>query len=189
MNELTGAAGSLGWVALKALLMFSVTVLGLRLAERRTLAQLGAFDFAVAVAVGALIARTATSSTTSFLTGAVGLVTLLVAHRIVTETRRRGWTGRVVDAPPRVLIAHGRLQPAELARAGLTPDDVFALLREHGAQNLDDVQFLLYETRGAVTLVRRDEPVGELVREGLRAARYDDADASNGASAHAGRRG
>jgi uncharacterized membrane protein YcaP (DUF421 family) len=173
MTELTGGAGDLGWVALKAVVMFMVAVLGLRLGERRTLAQLGAFDFAVAVAVGAVIGRTATSSTTSVVTGAVALVTLLVAHRVVTELRRRGWLGGLVDSPPRVLVADGRAQPRELARAGLTVGDLYALLREQGIGSLDDVGYLLYETRGAVSLVPAGEPLGPLLRDGLAAARFD----------------
>jgi uncharacterized membrane protein YcaP (DUF421 family) len=56
--EPVGGTGLLAWVAVKAVLMFAVAVIGLRLGERRTLAQLGAFDFAVAVAIGAIISRT-----------------------------------------------------------------------------------------------------------------------------------
>jgi len=59
--ELVGGTGGLGWVAVKAVLMFAATIIGLRLGERRTLAQLGAFDFAVALAIGAIIARTVTT--------------------------------------------------------------------------------------------------------------------------------
>ena len=49
-------------MALKAVLLFAVAVIGLRLGERRTLTQLGASDFAVAVAIGSIIGRTATAS-------------------------------------------------------------------------------------------------------------------------------
>lgn len=173
MSQLVGGAGSLGWVAMKAVLMFAVAVVGLRLGERRTLAQLGAFDFAVAVAVGAIIGRTATSSSTSFATGAVALVTLLVAHRLVSVLRRRGWLRGALDSPPRLLVAHGQLRDDALSRAGLMVDDVYALLRERGVARLDDVDFLLYETHGEVTLVRRGEDVGPVIRSGLHAAGYD----------------
>ena len=40
MLELAGGTGGLGWVAVKAVLMFAVAIVGLRLGERRTLAQL-----------------------------------------------------------------------------------------------------------------------------------------------------
>jgi len=107
LPELVGGASGLGWVAVKAVLMFAVAVVGLRLGERRTLAQLGAFDFAVAVAIGAIIGRTVTASSASFATGAVGLVTVLVVHRLVAFARRHGRFARLVDHPPRVLVARG----------------------------------------------------------------------------------
>jgi uncharacterized membrane protein YcaP (DUF421 family) len=172
VSELIGGVSGLGWAALKAVLMFVVAVVGLRIGERRTLAQLGVYDFAVAVAVGALIARTATSTTTPFATGAVALVTLLLAHRGITLLRRHHLLGPLVDAPPRVLIANGNPQHRELAKAGLTLEDVLALLRVNNVTSIEDVQYMLYESRGALTIVTGDGPVGPLVRDGLAAARF-----------------
>src|SRR6516164_8795268 len=93
---LVGATGALGWVAVKTVAIFAVAVIGLRLGERRTLAQLGAFDFAVAVAVGAIIGRTVTTPA-SFATGAVALVALLGAHRLVAFARRHSRIARLID--------------------------------------------------------------------------------------------
>ena len=170
--ELIGGAGGLGWVAVKAVLLFSVAVIGLRLGERRTLAQLSAFDFAVAVAIGAIIGRGATASDTSFATSAVALVTLLVAHRVVAIGRRYSRVVRLIDHPPRVLVARGELQGRELARAGLTAADVYALLRENGVADLGQVGYLLYEARGTVTVVGADREPGPLQREALNASGY-----------------
>lgn len=66
LPELVGAGG-LGWVAANAVLIFAVAVIGLRLGEQRTLAQLGAFDFAIAVATGAIIGGTAISPSVSLI--------------------------------------------------------------------------------------------------------------------------
>jgi uncharacterized membrane protein YcaP (DUF421 family) len=170
--ELIGGGSGLGWVAVKAVLLFAVAVIGLRLGERRTLAQLSAFDFAVAVAIGAIIGRGATASDTSFATSAVALVTLLVAHRVVAIGRRHSRVVRLIDHPPRVLVARGELQGKELARAGLTDADVYALLRENGVGDLGQVGYLLYETRGAVTVIGADCEPGSLVQEGLSASGY-----------------
>jgi uncharacterized membrane protein YcaP (DUF421 family) len=152
--ELAGGAGGLGWVALKAALLFAVAVIGLRLGERRTLTQLGAFDFAVAVAIGSIIGRTATASSTSFATGAVALVVLLIAHRVVSVLRRHSRISRVIDHPPRVLVA---------------------MLRQKGVGDMREVGYLLYETRGTTTLVGAGDTPGPLIRDGLAAAGYDGA--------------
>jgi uncharacterized membrane protein YcaP (DUF421 family) len=170
--ELIGGVGGLGWVAVKAVLLFAAAVIGLRLGERRTLAQLSAFDFAVAVAVGAVIGRGATASNTSFASSAVALFTFLVAHRVVAILRRHSRTVRLIDHPPRALVAGGELQAGELARAGLTAEDVYALLREKGVGDLGQVGYLLYEARGAVTLVGADSQPGPLVLDGLHASRW-----------------
>jgi uncharacterized membrane protein YcaP (DUF421 family) len=172
--ELVGGTGGLGWVAVKAVLLFAVAVIGLRIGELCTLAQLGAFDFAVAVAIGAIIGRTVTSSSTSFATGAVALVTLLVVHRLVAFLRRHSRIAGITDHPPRVLVARGKIQDRELARAGLTTADVYALLRQQGAGDLGQVGYLLYETRGATTLIGAGGEPGPLMRDGLAAAGYDD---------------
>ena len=170
LPELTGGTSGLGWVMVKAVLMFAVTIAGLRLGERRTLAQLGAFDFAVAVAIGAIIGRTVTASSASFATGAVALVTLLVAHRLVAFARRHDRMARLIDHPPRILVARGEMQDRELGRAGLTAADVYALLRQQGVDDLSQVGYLLYETRGTTTLIGADSEPGPLMREGLSAA-------------------
>jgi uncharacterized membrane protein YcaP (DUF421 family) len=170
--ELIGGAGSLGWVAVKAVLLFTVAVIGLRLGERRTIAQLSAFDFTVAVAIGAIIGRGATASDTSFATSAVALVAFLVAHRVVAIGRRHSRVVRLIDHPPRVLVAGGELQGGELARAGLTAEDVYALLRENGVGDLGQVGYLLYETRGVVTVIGADREPSPLARDGLNASGY-----------------
>jgi hypothetical protein len=72
----------LGTVAGKAVLMYATAVVGLRLGERRTLAQWTIIDFATAVAIGAIVGRTAIAGTQSYATGAVALLTLIAVHRL-----------------------------------------------------------------------------------------------------------
>src|SRR4051794_22385671 len=97
MTWLTGQAGELWIVAAKAALMFVVAVLGLRVGQRRTLAQWTAIDFAAAVAVGALVGRTAVASNQSFVVGAVALITILVAHALMMIGRFDRRFAKLVD--------------------------------------------------------------------------------------------
>ena len=171
---LIGDSSQLGWTVVKALLLFAVAVLGLRLSERRVVAQLNVFDFVVTVAVGAIIGRTATSANDSFATGAVALITLLVAHRVVAELRQRGWIGAVLDRRPLVLFAHGQLQTSALRAAGLTASDVYRLLRQAGQGDLSVVRYVLYEAQGGISVVRVDQQCGTPILAGLAEAGADD---------------
>jgi uncharacterized membrane protein YcaP (DUF421 family) len=95
-----------------------------------------------------------------------------VAHRVVAILRRHSRIVRLIDHPPRVLVAGGELQAGELARAGLTAADIYALLREKGVGDLGQVGYLLYEACAAVTLVAADREPAPLVLDGLDASGY-----------------
>ena len=87
MTWLTGSAALLGIVAAKATLIYLTAVFGLRLGERRALARWTVTDAAAAVAIGAIIGRTAVADTQSYLTGATALVTIITAHRLINIAR------------------------------------------------------------------------------------------------------
>lgn len=174
MFYLIGQYEELGWTALKTLLLFAITVIGLRMSQRRMLAQLNVFDFVVAVAIGAIVGRTATSLTTSFATGAVALITLLVVHRIVAQLHQHGWLGGLLTRKPLILLAGGRLQRSALRHAGLADRDVYRLLRQAGESDIDALQYALLEERGHLTVVRSGQPYGDAVRAGLAEAGIND---------------
>lgn len=172
MSWLTGGSAALGYVAAKAALMYATALIALRLGERRTLAQWTIIDFATAVAMGAIIGRTAIAGTQSYLTGAVALCTLVAIHRIASVLRFNPLLDKLFDHRVRVLIENGELRRSELRRCGLTDNDLFAQLRQRGVFSLERLRYVLYETKGELTVVRESGSPGdpELVRAALRDA-------------------
>ncbi|HZU81188.1 MAG TPA: YetF domain-containing protein [Acidimicrobiales bacterium] len=148
----------LGEVAGKAALMYLTALVILRLGERRTLAQWTIIDFATAVAIGAIVGRTAVAGGQAYITGAVALATLVVLHRVASLLRFNPLLGKLVDHRVRVLVEHGKLRRWQLRRCGLTDNDLFAQLRQSGVFSLDDVRFVLYETKGSITIVSATAP-------------------------------
>jgi uncharacterized membrane protein YcaP (DUF421 family) len=172
--------GAVATAAVKALLMYATAVVALRVGERRTLAQWTIIDFATAVAIGAIIGRTAIADQ-SYLTGAAALVTLVAVHRLVSVLRFNALFNKLMDHPVRVLVAHGRIRSRELRRCGLTDDDLFSQLRQRGVFDLASVRYVLYEAKGAITIVGTDAAhrSDDLVRAGLEgAAGYNSASES-----------
>ncbi|HEX2298235.1 MAG TPA: YetF domain-containing protein [Pseudonocardiaceae bacterium] len=167
-----------GWTgttiaAAKAVLMYLVALLGLRFTQRRTLSQWTAIDFAAAVAIGAIVGRTAVASDQSFAVGAVALLTILVAHWIVDMGRFHPWICRLVEHRVRVLVAHGRLRRRQLRLCGLTDSEVLAQLRQQGVGSLSELRYVLYEAKGELTVVREpgeNVPDPEFVQLGLQDA-------------------
>ncbi|HXV93700.1 MAG TPA: YetF domain-containing protein [Pseudonocardia sp.] len=167
-----------GWVgpataAAKAALMYAVALAGLRLTPRRTLSQWTAIDFAAAVALGAIIGRTAVASDQSVAIGVAARAALLLVHWALAAARVSPRVARLVDHRIRVLVDHGRLRRGQLRWCGLNEDELMAQLREKGVTSIGTLRYVLYETKGQLTIVREEDPDApdpDLVRAGLRGA-------------------
>jgi uncharacterized membrane protein YcaP (DUF421 family) len=140
------------YAALKALALFVTVTAAFRLTERRTIAEFTPFDWITAVAVGAIVGRTATAANTSWLTGTAALLTLIAAHSVVARLRFIPWMRRLVDPPVRVLIRDGQLHEPNLKRSRLTQADIDAILREHGHESPADIRLALFESTGTVSI-------------------------------------
>lgn len=142
----------MGFAVIKALALFVTAAVALRLTERRTIAEFSPFDWVTAVAVGAIVGRTATAADTSWLVGTAALLTLIVAHSMVARLRFIPRMRRLVDPPVRVLIRDGQLDHANLRRCRLTLADLDAALRQHGCEKPMDVRLALFESKGTVSV-------------------------------------
>lgn len=175
MNHIIGNPAELGWTAAKAMLLFMTAIAGFRVAERRTLAQMSPFDFVAAVAVGAIIGRVPNASGTSYAAGAVTLVTVLVAHSVLTRLRRFPAITTLVDHTPRLLVAHGQVLKREMERSGFITADLYALLRSQSISDLSQVRYVIIEQLGTISVIREagrgsegDGDVLEGLLEGVR---------------------
>jgi uncharacterized membrane protein YcaP (DUF421 family) len=173
MSWIVGHWQHLGITAAKAGLMYATALIGLRLGERRTLAQWTLIDFATAVAVGAIVGRTAVAQSQPYSVGAVALLTLIAVHRIVSVLRFRQPFGKLVDHRVRVLVYNGELRRRQLRLCGLTDHDVYAQLRQRGIFDVSGLRYVLYEAKGDLTVVPASPAIEEdqpLIREALTAA-------------------
>jgi uncharacterized membrane protein YcaP (DUF421 family) len=157
MSWLSASWPDLAIAAAKAVLMYLTALVGLRLGERRTMAQWTAIDFAAAVAMGAIIGRTAVARSEPFAVGAVALVAIIAIHRLASLGRFAPVIGALVDHPVRVLVVDGRVRRRQLRLSGLTDDDLYAALRQRGVFDVAELSYVLYEAKGGLAIVPRDQ--------------------------------
>jgi uncharacterized membrane protein YcaP (DUF421 family) len=143
----------LAWVAVKAGLLYATAIIGLRLGKRRILTELSPFDFVAAVAVGAIVGRIPSASDADYLAGAVTLIAVLFAHALVSRLRRYPSVARLVDQSPKIVVANGQVLEDGLRRSGLCRVDVESLLRQRGVHEVGDVEYLILEEGGKVSVV------------------------------------
>lgn len=168
-----GDVSLLGIVAVKAVLLYVTAVVGFRLGERRTLAEMSPFDFVAAVAVGAIVGRIPNAHDTSYLEGAITLVVILAVHSFITRLRRMKPMSGIIDHAPRLLVVKGQVIEPELRRSGFTRADLAGLLRQRNIRDLSEVRYVIFEQRGKVSVIPETGPCsteGDLLTPVLRKA-------------------
>ena len=86
------------------------------------------------------------------------LVSLLLAHAVLTRLRLLPGVHRVIDPPLRVLIHDVRVNHVNLARSGMSQDDLAAVLRQGGYRKPSEVHLAILESRGTVSFIPGDAP-------------------------------
>jgi uncharacterized membrane protein YcaP (DUF421 family) len=163
-----GASGSqLASAAIAALGIYLAVIVATRLSGLRSFTKMSAFDFAMTVAIGSLIA-TAASGQASLAAASVGVATLYLAQFVVALLRRHALLHGAVDNAPLLLMDADRILEDNLAAARLTPDDLHGKLREANVLHYGQVRAVVLETTGEVSVLRGDDTLDPAMLHGVR---------------------
>ena len=152
--------GTLGYIALAVLM---------RAGNKRTLAQLTAFDFIITVAIGAAFGGTLTARSVSLLEAATAFALLVALQVVVTWIQvRYPAFGRAVAASPTMLYFRGRFLDDALRTERLTKGEVIAVARQHGHGSLDGVEAIVLEANGTFAVIRKGVELDRSMLEHVR---------------------
>ena len=146
----------LGRVLVVGVLAYAGLVLMLRISGNRTLSKLNAFDLIVTVALGSTLASILTSSSVVLAEGLLALALLIGLQFVVTWLSVRSSTvAEFVKAEPTLLLYRGEFLHHRMRQARITEGEVRATVREQGIGSLDEVEAVVLETDGSLSVVKR----------------------------------
>jgi uncharacterized membrane protein YcaP (DUF421 family) len=136
---------------------YVLTVIAVRVAGKRTLAKLNAFDLVVTVALGSVLATIALSREVSLSEGAGAIGLLVVAQWFVSwASVHVSWFGTAVRAEPSIVYDRGRFDDAALTRNRVLRAEVVQAIRASGCGDLELVAVVVLETDGSLSVVTAD---------------------------------
>jgi len=164
--------GAAGLAVLSALGIYLVVVVLTRIAGLRSFSKISAFDFAMTVAIGSVIATTIVSPDPPLARAAIGLVALYGMQMTVGWLRVRSATvSRTVDNEPLLLMDGQRVLHENLKKAKLTESDVRSKLREANVLSPAQVRAVVMESTGDISVLHGEVGGPELdpsLLEGVR---------------------
>lgn len=145
-----------GQIAARAITVFVVGLILVRLAVRRFLGESAGFDVLLVIVLGSVLSRAITGPAPFFETLGAALL-LVVLHRIVAAVACR-WSAfsRLVKGDAVVLVKEGRVLEDALRSAGISRDDLEENVRLNAnIATIAEVAEARLERNGQISVVRR----------------------------------
>lgn len=148
-----------GAVVVSAIGIYLAFLVLIRLAGQRALASMSSFDFAAAVAFGAVVGRVVLGETPTLLAGVIGLATLFCLQALFSVIRRNARADALLSNLPLLLMADGAVLEDNLRAAHMVDGELRAKLRQAGVRRYEDVACVILERTGAVSVLHRGETI------------------------------
>ena len=152
-------------------LIFIVIVLVTRIIGLRSFAKFTAYDFAFTVAIGSIISSTLTSST-SIVHGAVAIASLLLLTFLFSFLQRRlPKLSSLISNKPLLLMEGSEILYENLKYARIEKTQLIAKLREANVLDYNQVQAVVLESTGDISVLHASDPKATLNRKLLEGVR------------------
>lgn len=140
-------------IAIVGPLAYISLIVFLRVAGKRSISKMNAFDFVVTVALGSLLGTVILDSSVGIIDGAAAMGVLLVGQYLVSWLSvRSDRFERVLKAEPTLILRDGRPLPDAMRRMRVTQRDIDAAARQAGVDAAYVAEMIL-EPDGTVSVV------------------------------------
>jgi uncharacterized membrane protein YcaP (DUF421 family) len=141
-------------MAARALLMYVLLLIIVRLGKKRFLGRATAFDVILVIMIGSIAARALTGGS-PFFPATLGVIVLVAVHWVISWVARKapGFSG-LVKGHSTVLIKNGTILAEALADAHMSRDDLDEDLREKSIAKPSDVVEARLERSGRLSILK-----------------------------------
>lgn len=137
---------------------YFLTLVIVRIMGKRSIGELGPFDFVLMTSIGDIMAFTVLERETPFHQGAIIMATLAIIEIILSKvTLRNKKIAVIIEGRPTKLIEDGKLVEENMKKEKISYYDIRKELRDHGITNESQVKVGTIESCGKITVILKEE--------------------------------
>lgn len=147
----------------RAIILFAIVFLVIRLMGKRELSKVQPFELAIIVMISDLASGPMSSREMSTFSGIVPILALLIIYILVTIILQFGRKPeKALCGSPSLLIFKGKILEKEFKKQNLTIEELMAQLREKDIYKVQDAAYAVLETSGTLNAVKISDVVGQM---------------------------
>ena len=142
----------------RAILLYIIVLIVMRLMGKREIGQLQPFELAISIMIADLASIPMTDTGVPISNGIIPILGLLVMHLVISVVNLKSIKAReIICGKPRILIYRGRIDEKALKKERFTINVLEERLRGNNVVNLGDVEYAILETSGNITVIQKPE--------------------------------
>ena len=152
--------GRLYHIAIVASISYVVLFIFIRIAGKRSLAKLNAFDFIVTITLGSTLSSMILAQV-PIAEGALALLTILILQFLIAKMAKESQVmEKVINSSPTILFYDGKFLEDNMSKEVVTEEEVYSQIRKFRIERISDVKAVVMELTGEITVVKKS-PGGE----------------------------
>jgi uncharacterized membrane protein YcaP (DUF421 family) len=144
-------------IAFRALTVYIFMIVALRIFGKKELAQLSVIDLVFILLISNAVQNAMVGPSTSLEGGLIAAGALFAANYTFKKVLyRNARLSQLLQGEALVLIYKGNINEQNCRKAEITLNELQAAVREHGVNNVDEVDIAMLEVDGNISIVSKD---------------------------------
>lgn len=157
LQTLIGNPENFWIIVVRCLVVYLFMVIALRIFGKKEIAQLSISDFVFIILIGNSVQNAMVGSENSLLGGIIAALMLFVLNSILKWVLKNKRASELLQGKPMLLIFEGRLLQDHMDKAGISREEIEAVIREHGIPDIEDVNLGVMEVDGNISIVGKEQ--------------------------------
>ena len=141
-------------IALKSIAVYVFIVAAIRVFGKKEFAQLSVVDVVFILLISNSVQTAMVGDDTSLSGGLVAALALFAMNYVFKRISLGSESmSKVIDGEPVMLIYNGEVRPSALKEASISLEQLKAVVREHGVEEISDVNLAIFEVDGNISVL------------------------------------
>jgi uncharacterized membrane protein YcaP (DUF421 family) len=145
-------------ISFRTLVMFLVSLVAVRVTGKRSIGQLAPFDLVVIIIMGSVAALPLEDESIHMGHGIIPIVVLSALQYLLSVINMH-WRGaeKITQGMSTPIVVDGKIMHENLKRERVSEADMHIVLRQAGAERVEDIALAVLEPTGQVSIVKKPE--------------------------------
>lgn len=150
-------------VFFRALILYAVVFLVVRLMGKRELSQIQPYEFVIIIMIADLASGPMSSEDITIINGIMPIICLLILYIIFTLIiQSSNKVEKIVCGSPVIMIQNGKINEIELRKQQYTIEELMSQIRKNGYFKITDVSYAILETNGDLNVIGKEQNINQM---------------------------